>query len=363
MQLSPETQQAEPFYDIKRIGGLSQDGVFVYKLSEGSFDYLNAAFTGIFGVTRDNVMAQSRLLLDFVMSEDRHYLQQRFADLLATGSITNTEFRIRLSSGVVKHISCDAYLWDGAEYAVGFVKDVSRVKEHENYMINYGAKKDTLLDMITHNLQGPLSLSENIIQHAQKSYQGEQYEAIHMHLRMIQDITRECIEIINNLLREEHLESEHIFVKKGRFDILEKVGSTLEKLVETNKDKQFRLITKLENLYINVDGVKFFQALHNLISNSIKFTPEGGQIDIMVEELDSDFTITVKDNGIGIPDHLKAFLFQKNNGKGRLGLKGEKSVGMGLPVTKKLIELMNGELWFESVENRGSSFFIRLPKE
>ena len=44
-------------------------------------------------------------------------------------------------------------------------------------------------------------------------------------------------------------------------------------------------------------------------------------------------------------------------------MKGEKSVGMGLPVAKKLIELMSGELWFESAENRGSSFFIRLPKE
>lgn len=363
MQLSPEIQQAQPFYDIKRIGSLSQDGVFVYKVSEGSFDYFNTAFTGIFGVTPDNVLAQSRLLLDFIMSEDRHYLQQRFADLFSTGCITSTEFRIRLAGGVVKHISCDAYLLDGGEYAVGFIKDVSRMKEHENYMINYGAKKDTLLDMITHNLQGPLSLTENIIRNAQKSYQGEQYEAIHNHLRLIQDITGDCIEIINNLLREEHLESEHIFVKKGRFDILEKVGSTLEKLVETNKDKQFRLTTKLENLYINIDGVKFFQALHNLISNSIKFTPEGGRIDIMVEELDSDFTITVKDNGIGIPNELKSFLFERNNGKGRLGLKGEKSVGMGLPVAKKLVELMEGELWFESVENQGSSFFVRLPKE
>ncbi|MBT1710504.1 HAMP domain-containing histidine kinase [Fulvivirgaceae bacterium PWU5] len=363
MQVSPETQQAERFYDIKRIGGLSQDGVFVYKLPEGSFDYLNAAFTGIFGVTRDNVMAQSRLLLDFVMSEDRHYLQQRFADLISTGCITNTEFRIRLSSGIVKHISCDAYLLEEGEYVAGFVKDVSRMKEHENYMINYGAKKDTLLDMITHNLHGPLSLSENLIQNAQKSYQGQQYDAIHNHLRMIQDVTRECIEIVNNLLREEHLESEHIFVKKGRFDILEKIGSTLEKLVETNKDKQFRLITKLENLYINIDGVKFFQALHNLVSNSIKFTPEGGQIDIMVEELEDHFTITVKDSGIGIPDDLKAFLFQKNTGKGRIGLKGERSVGMGLPVAKKLVDLMGGELWFESVENRGTAFFVRLPKE
>src|ERR1041384_4348906 len=104
MQVSSKTQEAQPFYDIKRIGGLSQDGVFVYRLADSSFDYLNAAFTGIFGVTRDNVMTQSRLLLDFIMSEDHHYLQQRFAELISTGCITNTEFRIRLSSGVVKHI-------------------------------------------------------------------------------------------------------------------------------------------------------------------------------------------------------------------------------------------------------------------
>jgi two-component system sensor histidine kinase VicK len=351
------------FRDIKRIGELSQDGVFIYRLDNSTFDYLNSAFTEIFSVPKSSIAVQSSLLLDFILSEDQHYLQSRFADLMTSSCITNTEFRIRISSGKIKHISCDAYLLEDKEFVVGFVKDFTKMKEHENYMINYGAKKDTLLDMITHNLYGPLSLSENIVQHVQKSFQGEKYDDIHNHLRLIQDITRECIDIVNNLLREEHLESEHIFVKKGRFDILEKITATLEKLIETNKDKQFRLITKLNNLYINVDGVKFFQAIHNLISNAIKFTPQGGQITITVEESEMDFTITVQDNGIGIPDELKPFLFLKNTGRGRLGLKGEKSSGLGLPIVKRLVELMGGDFWFQSSINHGSSFFIKLPKE
>jgi two-component system sensor histidine kinase VicK len=164
-------------------------------------------------------------------------------------------------------------------------------------------------------------------------------------------------------LREEHQESERIFIKKSRFDIVERVRATLTKLVETNHDKNFTLITKLDNLYINADSVKFFQVIHNLISNAIKFTPEGGQIDITLEEGEEDFIVSVKDNGIGIPNEFQSLVFQRNEVVRRSGLKGEKSMGLGLPIVKSLVELMNGEIWFESTEDRGSAFFVRFPKE
>jgi two-component system sensor histidine kinase VicK len=106
--------------------------------------------------------------------------------------------------------------------------------------------------------------------------------------------------------------------------------------VETNHDKNFRLITNLENLYINADSVKFFQTLHNLVSNAIKFTPEGGQIDIMLDEAEDSFTICVRDNGIGIPKQLQPMIFKKDAATGRPGLKGEKSIGLGLPIVKRI---------------------------
>lgn len=356
-------QEPPAYSEIRRIGSLSHDGVFIYKVDERRFHYINAAFSEIFYVNHEDVYAQSRLLLDLIISEDQHYLQSRFSDLIHTGCITSTEFRIKISSGLHKHVSCDAYVLDNNTTIIGFVKDVSRIKEHENYIITYGAKKDTLLDMMTHNLYGPLNLSQSILNKLQDSYRGEQYKDINAHIQLIQSITQECVDIVSNFLREEHQESERIIIKKSRFDIVERVRATLSKLVETNHDKNFTLITKLDNLYINADSVKFFQIVHNLISNSIKFTPEGGQIDITLEENEEDFTVSVKDNGIGIPETFRPFIFQRNEEVQRQGLKGEKSIGLGLPIVKNLVELMSGEIWFDSTEGKGAVFFVRFPKE
>ncbi len=355
--------EAPAYTEIKRIGELSNDGVFIYKVDERRFHYINPAFAEIFYVSHEDIYAQSRLLLDLIISEDQHYLRSRFSDLIHFGCITSTEFTIKISSGLLKHVSCDAYVLDNNTTVIGFVKDVSRTKEHENYIINYGAKKDTLLDMITHNLYGPLNLSQSILNRIEESYKSEPNSDINTQLHLIRSITRECIDIVSNFLREEHQESERIFIKKSRFDIVERVRATLTKLVETNHDKNFTLITKLDNLYINADSVKFFQIIHNLISNAIKFTPEGGQIEITLEEGEEDFIVSVKDNGIGIPPEFHPFIFQRNEAVRRPGLKGEKSMGLGLPIVKSLVELMNGEIWFESKDGSESIFFVRFPKE
>jgi two-component system sensor histidine kinase VicK len=109
--------------------------------------------------------------------------------------------------------------------------------------------------------------------------------------------------------------------------------------------------------------VKFFQIIHNLISNAIKFTHDNGEIDIIVEEREGSFVISVRDNGIGIPGDMHDKLFSKNTPAGREGLNNERSSGMGLHIVQMLVGLLNGKVWFKSEENNGSTFSIELPKE
>jgi two-component system sensor histidine kinase VicK len=81
-----------------------------------------------------------------------------------------------------------------------------------------------------------------------------------------------------------------------------------------------------------------------------------------VEESDFTFTLIVKDDGIGIPDHLQPLVFKKYTPAGRQGLQGEKSIGVGLSIVKNLVSLMKGSIRFESKENKGATFFVTLPK-
>ena len=74
------------------------------------------------------------------------------------------------------------------------------------------------------------------------------------------------------------------------------------------------------------------------------------------------FSVSVKDNGIGVHEYLRPYLFKKNTPAGRPGLRGDKSTGMGLYIVKKLVDLMNGSISFESEQNEGSIFAVQFPK-
>lgn len=349
--------------DIQRIGNLSKDGVFIYDLRGARFRYANEPFARIFDVTRELLQDQPKLVLPFIRSEDAYYLRHRLLDLQRDNSIRNAEFRLHFASGTVRHLACDAYLLDDPSVVVGFVKDFTREKEHEDYIINYGARKDTLLDMMTHNLSAPLHLSQNILRWMQETYKDKTQEEIRSQLHIIQENIKHCLDIVNDFLKKEHMESERIYVKKTRFDVLERIIATLDRLIASNRDKKFSLITDLENLNISTDSVKFFQIIHNLVSNAIKFTPVNGQIDIIVEETKKTFVIRVRDNGIGIPAHLHPTLFEKRTPSGRGGLNNEESTGLGLSIVKTLTELLDGNVSFETEENKGSVFSVELPKD
>lgn len=349
-------------HTIQQIGELTADGIFIYDHKTNSFVYINDAFASIFKLAKAELLKKPQLVLPAIRSEDTNYLQHRFSELQSNRVLADTEFRLHFEDGSVKHLSCNAYLLDNSEVA-GFIKDISKEKQHEDYIINYGAKKDTLLDMMTHNLAGPLHLSKNIICWLQQTAKDGKSEEIGMQLQLIQENTKHCLDIVNDFLKQEHIESERIYVRKTRFDVLERIIQTIDKLIATNKNRRFQLITNLESLNISTDSVKFFQIIHNLVSNAIKFTPDNGEIDIIVEETSTTFIVRVKDNGIGIPAQLQSSLFQSRTPSRRTGLKNEASTGLGLSIVKTLVDLLDGRVSFQTDEDKGSVFSIELPRD
>lgn len=343
------------------MGGLTEDGVAVYDLSQHRFLYVNSNFQQIFDLGEKNLLSNASTVLQIVMAEDLAYLSSRFEELLRTGCINTTEFRLKLAGGL-KHVSCDVLILDNTNLVTAFVKDISLAKEHEDYLIKYTAQKDTMLDMLTHNLSGPLQLSKDLIAFIRKGYSENNVSDISRFISIMQENTQQCIDIVNDFLREEHAESSRTYVRKTRFDVLEKINVTLDKLKEMNKDKVFTVTTDLVNLNINSDPVKFFQIIHNILSNAIKFTHDGGHIDIRVSAEEKEYLICIADNGIGIPEILRPSIFVER-ALGRTGLKGEKSNGLGLSIAKRLVEVMSGKIWFESKEEEGTLFYIKLPKE
>ena len=99
----------------------------------------------------------------------------------------------------------------------------------------------------------------------------------------------------------------------------------------------------------------------NLLGNAVKFTPEGGLIEVLIQDLKDKVKISVKDSGIGIPEEKQSMIFDKFNQVIDDNSKQKNGSGLGLTITKHLIGLHGGEIYVESKVGEGSEFIIILP--
>jgi len=346
---------------VKLIGSLTSDGVFVYHLGDERLEYVNESMIRIFDISHGSFYQQPDFFINHIIPEDAQHLLEEFEKLKKESAVENVEFTLKWHDRSVKAIVCNAYVIDGRVF--GFLRDITTQRENERYIVNYGAKKDALLDMVSHNLAGPLNMAQNILGSLNKLIVDKDNKEVQHHIKLIQDTTNHCIEVVNDFLEEEHLLSEHISVKRTRFDVLAKINNILDKTRPSYPQKQIILSTEVPVLYTNSDEVKFMQIMQNLISNAVKFTKSDGRVEIVAQQMAKSFSISVRDNGIGIPERLKPALFDKYTAAGRPGLRGERSIGMGLYIVKKLVSILGGRLTFESAEGKGSTFTIQFVSD
>lgn len=344
---------------IKELGKLTPDGILVFRLAEQEVVFINKSLSRILEVSGKDLKARGVELLREVFQEEYNYLVEKYRELQEKSKVLNVEFHL---TGLKKYISCDGYVINKGTMLLLIVKDVTAAKEHSDYIIEFGAKKDTILDMVAHNLSGPLNITTSLLDLVDQSSRTQEYRKIDNFTRLIRENTQQCIDIINSFIREEHFVSKEIAVEAKRFDVIAKIRVIVERLLQFSPAKRITLISDHDDLFITGDDVKFFQVVHNLLSNSIKFTEDDGQIEVRVVEVGNSVRIAIEDDGIGIPEGLHAHIFKKNTPAGRPGLRGEKSIGMGLYIVRKLVHLMKGEIGFESAEGKGAVFIIQIPK-
>lgn len=187
---------------------------------------------------------------------------------------------------------------------------------------------------------------------------------IHEWMEMIQDISGRNLSQIKDILTRESLDTAGVKISKERVDVVWEIDQAVDIFFQAQRklDKKFEFTHSHDNIYAEVDSMKFMQIMNNLVSNAIKFSRENEQIRVHAEKLQETVLITVSDNGIGIPKSLQPILFTKYTKAGRQGVDGEESVGLGMGIVKSLTEMHGGRVWFESEENEGSKFYLEIPK-
>jgi len=297
-----------------------------------------------------------------IHEQDLEVVQLAYQKLQRGEIVGMVKFRVLVEKEVV-WIGLTPFLYHKGEDLLLLANVIMITAEVENLQtaLKFANKKDSILQMISHDLRGPLGIANSIISVLNKENLSP--ESLQK-TQAISDIISQTIKLIGDLTDKEFLETVDAPLVMQRLDLVKKLSEYIEqcKRFEEVNERTFTLTASSEQIMISLDEGKFMQVMNNLITNALKFTRTDGNISISLEERDHEVIMVFKDDGIGIPEQLLPYIFDRYTIAKRTGLHGESTTGLGLFIVKEIVSWHNGEIACESQEGVGTTFTIKLAK-
>jgi signal transduction histidine kinase len=170
------------------------------------------------------------------------------------------------------------------------------------------------------------------------------------------------VELVSNVLTSALIDAGESVYEPLPVDLAQITSEVVGTLEIPATQKSLRLVAEVENpAGVLGDATWLRQIVSNLVMNAIKFTEKGGQVNVRVRTRDRHVQLEVQDTGVGIPAEKRGQVFEKLRKLRAGGTAGERGSGLGLYITKKLVDRMGGSIDFDSVEGQGTTFRVLLP--
>jgi len=273
-------------------------------------------------------------------------------------------------------ISLAHYQFGNEELAVAFVTDITEIRrtqedleakvaertleltyslEHEREL---NELKSRFVTIASHEFRTPLSAILSSISLIESYHKEEQKEHRDKHIERIKSCVKNLVDILNDFLSLEKLEQGKIELSKEKFDIYEFTTDIVEEVNVLLKLGQHINFTHNGDKEIVQDKIILRNIILNLLSNAIKYSDEHSEIQLTIKVSGTLFTITIKDDGIGIPENDQKNLYGKfYRAKNATNIQG---TGLGLNIVKKYVTLLDGQIDFVSTP-KGTTFTLRIP--
>lgn len=233
--------------------------------------------------------------------------------------------------------------------------------------LEYDKVKTEFFANISHEIKTPLNIIIGILQLFELNLGNKNVELDFDKLTKYTGIMRKncfrLLRMLNNLIYITEIDSGFIELHLQNNDLVQIINDIIlaaGKFIE-DKGVQLNVSTDSDSLEIACDGDKIGRVLLNLLSNALKFTGEGGMINVSLSNRDGFAYISVKDTGIGIPDEMKGIIFQRFRQVDKSFTRRCEGSGIGLSLAKSLVEMHNGSIEVKSEYGKGSEFIIKLP--
>jgi len=222
--------------------------------------------------------------------------------------------------------------------------------------------KDEFITIASHDLRSPLATTKGFVWMAVKDI-GKSSPSAKEHLDKALESTERSISLVNDMLDVSRIEAGRIELRPEKLNICQMASEVAEELANIAKDKKIEVSTNCKgNAFVKVDKERIHRVLTNLVGNAIKFTPELGKVGISVTKNGKMAEVAITDSGIGIKKDDLPKLFTKF---GKIETSSKIPVttgtGLGLYISKNIVELSHGKIWVKSTPGKGSVFTFSLP--
>lgn len=349
---------------IKAILESIGDGVFVVN-TKYQIEAINPVAANLSGYKLDEAMGKPYKEIFHFVYEKNNKVNDRFiVEAIKTGQVQemdNQTLLVKKDGTKIPVSDSAAPLVDGIGEIKGCVvvfRDVSK-----EYAIDKA--KTEFVSLASHQLRTPLAAInwnvEMLLGDGYKVLDEENKQA----LEDVYSSSMRMTELVNALLNVSRIELGTFAVDPESVDIVVLAKEVVKDLQPKIDEKELELTEeyKPKKLVVNVDPKLMRMVIENLLSNSVKYTPEKKKIKLSILKRDKDFILEIKDEGYGIPKDQQEKIFTRLFRADNVQDRDVEGTGLGLYIVKSIIEHSEGEIWFESEEDKGTTFYVTLPLE
>ena len=347
----------------------AQDVILI--IQDNVFKFVNSSIEKISGYTKKEIIGKP--FINFIAPESKKLVAERYIARMAGTKIPSFYgAKILCKDGTIKdvEISAGKIQYNGRYADMAIIRDITKRKNAEEKIQQQNIQlkkldelKTAFLNITSHELRTPMSAIKGYVQMLLRQTLGDINEEQKNSLDVILRNTNRLDGLIQDILDVSRLESGTMKFISGKTDIKTLVGQTAETMQPFAGRKEITISADIEEGVPNliVDGERIKQVMMNLVSNAIKFSPDGSIVNVKARKEKNDVLFEVQDFGRGIPkdkqDRVFETFYQVDSGADRkFG-----GAGIGLAISRGIVISHGGKIWVESKEGKGSTFRFTLP--